>query len=201
MVSHGMALSKQDEKHLLHAISLARAGIGFASPNPCVGAALIDGKGKILGEGTFNYDRKKHAEILALEQAGKKAKGATLYINLEPHCYVGRTPPCTEALIDAGVKRVVAAMMDPNPLVSGHGFDRLREVGIEVHVESEGEIFKMARRLNESFSKFITTQTPLVTLKAGMTLDGKIALPPESEAMSAPPGTRGWITSAEARAH
>jgi len=196
-----MSLNKQDDKHLAHALHLARAGIGFAAPNPCVGALLVDGKGKVLGEGTHNYNRKKHAEILALEQAGKKAKSATLFINLEPCCHTGRTSPCTDALIAAGVKRVVAAMADPNPKVAGQGFAKLRNAGIDVHVETSGDHYVSARRLNEHFAKFITTGFPLVTLKAGMTLDGKIALPPDSEAMSSPPASRGWITSEEARAH
>jgi len=196
-----MALTKQDEKHLAHALNLARAGIGFASPNPCVGALLVDGHGKVIGEGTHNYERKMHAEILAIDEAGKKAKGATLYLNLEPCCHQGRTPPCTNAIIKARIKRVVAAMADPNPVVAGKGAAQLRAAGIEVHVETSGEIYTTARRLNESFAKFISLHTPLVTLKAGMTLDGKIALAPDSEAMNAPPGTRGWITSEEARAH
>src|SRR5579872_1491225 len=108
-----------DEHVLRRALDLARQGVGLAAPNPCVGAVIVDLNGNIAGEGIYTYAGVKHAEILALEQAGQKARGSTLYINLEPHSHQGRTPPCTDALIAAGVDRVVACMADPNPKVSG----------------------------------------------------------------------------------
>ncbi len=184
------------------ALELARLGIALTSPNPCVGAVLVDANGQVIGEGTYTYDGLKHAEILALEQAGARARGATLYINLEPCSHQGRTGPCADAVINSGVRRVVAAMQDPNPQVQGQGFQKLRAAGIEV-TTGAGE--EEARRLNEAFAKHIRTRTPLVVLKAAMTLDGKIAPPPdESEnpsALGAGGATGGWITSGEARAH
>jgi diaminohydroxyphosphoribosylaminopyrimidine deaminase/5-amino-6-(5-phosphoribosylamino)uracil reductase len=141
----------------------------------------------------------KHAEVLALEAAGKKARGGTLYINLEPHAHQGRTPPCTDALIATGIHRVVASMADPNPKVSGRGFEKLRATGVHVEV---GRLEEQARRLNEGFARYIRHGTPLVTLKAAMTLDGKIA-PPPVEALDRSAGipAGGWVTSEVARAH
>ncbi len=192
----------QDEKFMQRALELARLGIALTSPNPCVGAVLVDANGQVIGEGTYTYDGLKHAEILALEQAGARARGATLYINLEPCSHQGRTGPCADAVIKSGVRRVVAAMQDPNPQVQGQGFQKLVAAGIEV-ITGVGE--DEARRLNEAFAKHIRTRTPLVVLKAAMTLDGKIAPPPgESEnpsALGAGGATGGWITSEEARAH
>jgi diaminohydroxyphosphoribosylaminopyrimidine deaminase/5-amino-6-(5-phosphoribosylamino)uracil reductase len=137
--------------------------------------------------------------VLALEAAGKKARGGTLYINLEPHAHQGRTPPCTDALIAAGIHRVVASMNDPNPNVSGVGFEKLRAAGVHVEV---GRLEEQARRLNEGFARYIRHGTPLVTLKAAMTLDGKIA-PPPTEALDRSAGipAGGWVTSEMARAH
>ncbi len=129
-----------------------------------------------LATGTYTYAGVKHAEILALEAAGEKARGGTLYINLEPHAHQGRTPPCTDALIAAGIRRVVASMPDPNPKVSGRGFEQLRAAGLQVEV---GQLEEEARRLNEAFARYIRHGTPLVTLKSAMTLDGKIAPPPD----------------------
>ncbi|MFI5088012.1 MAG: bifunctional diaminohydroxyphosphoribosylaminopyrimidine deaminase/5-amino-6-(5-phosphoribosylamino)uracil reductase RibD [Terriglobales bacterium] len=192
----------QDERFMQRALELARQGIALVSPNPCVGAVLVDANGQVTGEGAYTYDGLKHAEILALEQAGERARGATLYINLEPCSHQGRTGPCADAVIKSGVRRVVAAMQDPNPQVQGQGFQKLRAAGIEV-TTGVGE--EEARRLNETFAKHIRTGTPLVVLKAAMTLDGKIAPPPgESEnpaALGAGGATGGWITSEEARAH
>jgi len=194
----------QDERFMQRALELAHAGAALVSPNPMVGAVLVQQEGgatTIVGEGSHRYEGMKHAEVLALEAAGKRAHGSTLYINLEPCCHTGRTAPCTDALSRAGVKRVVAAMADPNPMVAQKGFSQLREAGVEVEV---GLMAAEARKLNEAFAKFITTKTPLVTLKAGMTLDGKIALPPADSQPSSPPNsttTSGWITSAEAREH
>jgi diaminohydroxyphosphoribosylaminopyrimidine deaminase / 5-amino-6-(5-phosphoribosylamino)uracil reductase len=120
-----------DDQHLYQALKLARAGVGLASPNPYVGAVITDAQGNVAGTATYTYDGLKHAEVLALEQAGQKARGGTLFINLEPHAHQGRTPPCTDALIKAGIHRVVASMPDPNPKVSGRGFECLRGAGVE----------------------------------------------------------------------
>src|SRR6266496_3027193 len=170
-----MSAHSANEQHLHWALELARQGIGLASPNPYVGAVIVDAHGNIAGTGTYTYSGVKHAEVLALEAAGKKARGGTLYINLEPHAHKGRTPPCTNALIAAGIHRVVASMADPNPKVSGLGFDKLRGAGVHVEV---GRLEDEERRLNEGFARYIRHGTPLVTLKAAMTLDGKIAPPP-----------------------
>ncbi len=188
-----------DEQFLHRALDLARQGIGLASPNPYVGAVIVDTQGSIVGTGVYTYDGVKHAEVRALEQAADKARGGTLYINLEPHSHQGRTPPCTDALIAAGIRRVVASMPDPNPKVSGRGFEKLRAAGVHVEV---GRLEPEARRLNEAFARYIRHGVPLVTLKAAMTLDGKIAPPPAPEA-SRDTGTRpgGWITGEAARAH
>src|SRR5271157_4462336 len=164
-----------DDELLHRALELARQGIGLASPNPYVGAVITDAHSNVIGEGTYTYQGVKHAEILALEAAAAKARGGTLYINLEPHAHQGRTPPCADALIAAGIHRVVASMPDPNPKVSGRGFDKLRAAGVHVEV---GRLEAEARRLNEGFARHIRHSVPLVTLKAAMTLDGKIAPPP-----------------------
>ena len=194
-----MPADSADEQLLHRALELAREGLGLASPNPYVGAVITDREGNVVGTGTYTYSGVKHAEILALESAGNKAGGGTLYINLEPHAHQGRTAPCTDALIAAGIHRVVASMPDPNPKVSGQGFDQLRSAGIQVEV---GPLRDEARRLNEAFARYIRYGTPFVTLKAAMTLDGKIA-PPPSDVLERhegiPPG--GWVTSETARAH
>jgi len=199
-----MPVHSADDELLHRALELARQGIGLASPNPYVGAVIADARGNIVGTGTYTYAGVKHAEILALEAAGAKARGGTLYINLEPHAHQGRTPPCTDALIAAGIHRVVASMPDPNPKVSGCGFDKLRAAGVHVEVR---RLEEQARRLNEAFARYIRHGVPLVTLKSAMTLDGKIA-PPPSEAMKlgdfapAEGGFSGsWITGETARAH
>jgi diaminohydroxyphosphoribosylaminopyrimidine deaminase / 5-amino-6-(5-phosphoribosylamino)uracil reductase len=188
-----------DEQFLHRALDLARQGIGLASPNPYVGAVIVDRSGGIVGTGAYTYEGVKHAEVCALEQAGDKARGATLYINLEPHSHQGRTPPCTDALIAAGIHRVVASMPDPNPKVSGRGFEKLRAAGVIVEV---GRLEAEARRLNEAFARYIRHGVPLVTLKSAMTLDGKIA-PPAASFLNRVAGTPlgGWITGEAARAH
>jgi len=194
-----MPADSADEQLLHRALELARAGTGLASPNPYVGAVIADAHGHIVGTGSYTFAGVKHAEVLALEAAGQKAQGGTLYINLEPHAHQGRTPPCTDALIAAGIHRVVASMPDPNPKVSGKGFEQLRAAGVHVEV---GRLEEQARRLNEGFARYIRHGTPLVTLKAAMTLDGKIAPPPTEElarAEGTPAG--GWVTSEIARAH
>jgi diaminohydroxyphosphoribosylaminopyrimidine deaminase/5-amino-6-(5-phosphoribosylamino)uracil reductase len=182
-----MVESDNGELYLRRALELARAGMGLASPNPCVGAVIVDDAGEMVGSGTHVYDGLKHAEILALEQAGSKARGATLYVNLEPCSHRGRTGPCAEAIVAAGIRRVVACMEDPNPQVSGNGFERLRNAGVSV---ASGILQQEAREINQAFAKYIRTRSPLVTLKAAMTLDGKIA-----------PPAAGWITSELARGH
>jgi diaminohydroxyphosphoribosylaminopyrimidine deaminase/5-amino-6-(5-phosphoribosylamino)uracil reductase len=156
-----------------HALALARKGTGLASPNPMVGCVIVR-EGQIVGEGFHQYEWRDHAEIVALKSAGDKARGATLYVTLEPCDHTGRTGPCTEAIIAAGVQRVVAAMDDPNPLNSGRGFERLRAAGLEVFT---GVCEEDARRLNEAFACWIRTKKPFVTLKSAMTLDGQLALP------------------------
>jgi diaminohydroxyphosphoribosylaminopyrimidine deaminase/5-amino-6-(5-phosphoribosylamino)uracil reductase len=177
---------------MARALDLARRGEALASPNPMVGAVLVR-DGKIIGEDFHTYAGVKHAEIIALQQAGTAARGSTLYINFEPCCHQGRTGPCTRALVSAGVARVVAAMRDPNPAVSGRGLRELRAAGIAVeHAKAfEAE----SRRLNEAFATWITVHRPLVTLKTAMTLDGHVVLPPA-------PGGRPprWITSEASRA-
>src|ERR1700719_3364874 len=141
-----------DERLLRRALQLARQGIGLASPNPYVGAVIADVHGNVVGTGSYTYSGVKHAEVLALETAGSKARGGTLYINLEPHAHQGRTPPCTDALMAAGIHRVVASMPDPNPKVSGQGFEKLRAGGVHVEV---GGLKEQARRLNEGFARYI----------------------------------------------
>jgi diaminohydroxyphosphoribosylaminopyrimidine deaminase/5-amino-6-(5-phosphoribosylamino)uracil reductase len=191
-----------DELFMTRALELAREGIALASPNPCVGAVVVDERGRIVGSGTHKYEGVKHAEVIALEQAGEQARGNTLYLTLEPCSHQGRTGPCADAVIAAGLGRVVIAMRDPNPLVSGKGIEKVRAAGIDV---TEGVLEADAKKLNEGWAKYIRTKLPFVTLKAAMTLDGKIAPPPgESDnptALGAGTGALGWITSEVARAH
>jgi diaminohydroxyphosphoribosylaminopyrimidine deaminase / 5-amino-6-(5-phosphoribosylamino)uracil reductase len=155
-------------------LELARQGIGWAHPNPVVGAVVVK-DGVVVGRGCHLYDNRDHAEIVALRQAGAPARGATLYVTLEPCCRTGRTGPCTKAIMEAGVARVVGAMEDPNPEVAGQGFADLRSAGLQV---TEGVEKDQAMRLNEDFACWIKTQKPLVTLKAALTLDGRIARTP-----------------------
>ena len=190
-----------DEQFMRRALDLARAGVGLVSPNPLVGAVVVDAAGNEAGAGTHTYDGIKHAEVLALEQAGLRARGGTLYINLEPCSHQGRTGPCADAVVAAGIQRVVCSVQDPNPQVSGQGFARLRAAGISVEV---GRLEAEAKKLNEAFAKFIRHGIPLVTLKAAMTLDGKIAPPPSgsrSPEVAAGGSTGGWITGEIARQH
>jgi diaminohydroxyphosphoribosylaminopyrimidine deaminase / 5-amino-6-(5-phosphoribosylamino)uracil reductase len=196
-----MNFSSLDERYMRQALDLARQGTALASPNPRVGAVLVSARGEVAGTGFHTYDGVKHAEIIALEQAGEQARGATLYVNLEPCSHKGRTGPCVDAVIAAGVGRVVAAMDDPNPLVAGTGFQKLRAAGVAVDV---GLLDGEARRLNESFACYVRTRRPLVTLKSGMTLDGKIAAPQGGSVnvtVADAAGASRWITSEEARAH
>jgi diaminohydroxyphosphoribosylaminopyrimidine deaminase/5-amino-6-(5-phosphoribosylamino)uracil reductase len=181
------------------ALALAACGVALASPNPLVGAVLVR-DGQVVGEGFHTYEGVRHAEVIALQSACESARGATLYINLEPCCHTGRTGPCTQALIAAGVARVVAAMADPNPAVAGRGFKQLRAAGIEV---TTGQRESEARRLNEAFARWIVSRKPLVTLKSALTLDGQLVLPHAKRA--ARKGARVsendlWISSPESRA-
>src|SRR5436305_2949808 len=178
-----------DTACMREALDLARQGRALASPNPMVGAVVVR-DGQAVGRGFHTYEGVRHAEIIALEQAGERACGADVYVTLEPCSHQGRTPPCVEALIAAGVARVFAAMEDPNPLVAGAGFAKLRAAGIAVEVMKDFTV--EAAKLNEPFVHFMRTGRPLVTLKTAITLDGKI---------SAPDDNRGWITSERARAH
>src|SRR5438105_12786610 len=154
------------------ALNLAAQGIGQVSPGPLVGTVIVDSHGEIVGEGFYLYQQIKHAETIALERAGDKARGGTAYISLEPHAHQGRTPPCADALIKAGIKRVVAPTEDPNPKVSGRGFAHLRAAGVEVCV---GVMAAEASRLNEGYSHFMLTGRPFVHLKMAVSLDGKVA--------------------------
>src|SRR5258708_4443232 len=182
-----------------HALALARKGIGLASPNPMVGCVIVR-EGQIVGEGFHQYDWRDHAEIVTLKSAGDKARGATLYVTLEPCHHTGRTGLCREAIIAGGIQRGVAAMEDPNPVNSGLGFERLRAAGVEVFT---GVCEEEARRLNEPFACWIRTKKPFVTLKSAMTLDGQLALPGEHKKYFRTIRGRDestWITSEESRA-
>ena len=162
-----------DEEMSRRSLALAAAGVGLVSPNPLVGCVIVSATGEIVGEGTYLYDGVTHAELLALEQAGERSRGGTAYVSLEPHAHHGKTPPCTEALINAGIRRVVAPIDDPNPRVSGTGFQRLRESGIEVLT---GILAEEASKLNEKFICWHRKGRPFVHLKLAMSLDGRISL-------------------------
>ncbi len=172
------------------ALELARKGEAQVSPNPMVGAVLVR-DARVVGEDFHTYAGLRHAEVRALEAAGEAARGSTLYVNLEPCCHTGRTGPCTDVIVAAGVRRVVVAVADPNPAVAGRGIKKLRAAGMEVEV---GLRAAEAKRLNEAFGRWISTGRPLVTLKSALTLDGQIALPDR-------PGwpKQRWITSSESR--
>lgn len=178
-----------DTRFIRRALTLARRGRGKTSPNPLVGAVVVK-NGRIVGEGYHRKAGGPHAEVIALERAGGKAAGATLYISLEPCCHTGKkTPPCTGTIIASGVSRVVVAMEDPNPKVSGKGIRQLEDAGIDVSV---GTLGSEAQKLNEVFRKYITTGTPFVRLKIAQTLDGKIATAS---------GESQWITGEASRKH
>lgn len=165
--------SQTDLEFTRWAIELASFGVGQVSPNPLVGCVITSENGEIIGEGTYIFDQITHAEVTALRQAGKRAKNGTAYVSLEPHNHHGKTPPCTEALIKAGIKRVVCPIEDANPLVAGSGFDRLRQNGIEVVT---GILADEARRQNEKFICWHQKQRPFVHLKMAISLDGRISL-------------------------
>ena len=179
-----------DRIHMSRALRLARRGLGLTAPNPMVGAVLVR-EGRVIGCGWHRRAGEPHAEIEALRDAeamGHSVRDATLYVTLEPCCTHGRTPPCTAAIIQAGIRRVVVAAVDPNPVHAGRAFGLLKEAGIEVQV---GILAPAAERLNEAFNHWIVQGTPFVTAKAAMTLDGKIATET---------GDSKWITGPQARA-
>jgi diaminohydroxyphosphoribosylaminopyrimidine deaminase/5-amino-6-(5-phosphoribosylamino)uracil reductase len=177
---------KSELQFMNKAIALARRGLSRVSPNPQVGCVLVK-KGKIISQGYHQYFGGPHAEINALREAGLKAKGSTLYINLEPCCHYGKTSPCTEAIIEAGVKQVIVGMVDPNPLVNGKGLRRLKARGIKIKL---GVLGAECAKLNEPYIKYITRELPFVILKSAMSLDGKIATPR---------GDSKWITNETSR--
>lgn len=179
-------LRDDDKRWMKRALRLAQKGRGRTSPNPMVGAILVK-DGKVVGEGYHARAGEAHAEIVALRKAGDEARGAILYINLEPCAHHGKTPPCAPALIKSGVKRVVVGMEDPNPLVKGRGLDMLRAAGLDVEV---GILKEACLNLNEAFYKYIQTRKPFVILKVAATLDGKIATPG---------GESKWITGEKSR--
>ncbi len=180
--------SELDRRMMTRALELAAQGVGRVSPGPLVGCVLVSADGNVVGEGFYVYEEIKHAETVALEQAAKKATGATAYVSLEPHAHHGRTSPCTDALIAASIRRVVAPVEDPNPKVSGRGFAHLRAAGMEV---SCGLMEREAQRLNEKYFHFMKTGRPFVHLKLATSLDGKIATRT---------GDSRWITGEQARA-
>jgi diaminohydroxyphosphoribosylaminopyrimidine deaminase/5-amino-6-(5-phosphoribosylamino)uracil reductase len=197
---------EHDTRFMERALTLAGKAMGLASPNPLVGCVIVN-NGEIVGQGFHEYDGRAHAEILAIKAAGEKACGATLYVTLEPCNHTGRTGPCSEAVIAAGIKRVFAAMQDPNPAVSGSGFARMRDAGIEVHC---GLLEDEARKTNEPFACWIQTHKPFVTLKSALTLDGQLSLSPSKSPSTKPVARKAqekthgavdtWITSEAARA-
>ena len=213
-----MTAPDQDTHWMHRALELARRGIAVTSPNPAVGCVILDRSGQVAGEGWHEYDLLDHAEVAALKAAGcpillsevegpavcqfaewvgtdtaNRLKGGTAYVTLEPCNHTGRTPPCTQALIAAGLGRVVAATIDPNPNVAGHGMEAMQAAGIEITI---GPCEKEARRLNEGFARWSQHQRPFVLMKVAMTLDGRIAPPAGHHQVREP----YWITSEEARA-
>ncbi len=190
-----MNQQERDRYWMQRALELARRGIGVTSPNPAVGCVILDRAGQVAGEGWHEYDLLDHAEVAALKDAqrsGKDICGGTAYVTLEPCNHTGRTGPCTEALIAAGLKRVVAATIDPNAAVTGHGMEALQAAGLETAVRvCEAE----AQRLNEGFARWSRDRRPLVLMKVAMSLDGRIA-PPEGRQTGGQPH---WITGDAAR--
>ncbi|HET9525094.1 MAG TPA: bifunctional diaminohydroxyphosphoribosylaminopyrimidine deaminase/5-amino-6-(5-phosphoribosylamino)uracil reductase RibD [Pyrinomonadaceae bacterium] len=180
-----------DRRMMARALELARKGMGQVSPGPLVGCVIVSPAGEIVGEGFYLFEELNHAETIALAQAGKKARGATAYVSLEPHAHHGRTPPCTDALLAAGIKRVVAPIEDLNPKVSGKGFAHLRAAGVDVQT---GLLADEATQINEAYLHFMRTGLPFVHLKLAVSLDGKIATRT---------GDSRWVSGPEslARAH
>jgi len=184
--------TERDERHLLRAIELAGRARGQTSPNPMVGAVVVKG-GRVIGEGITQPPGEDHAEVMALEAAAGHTAGATMYVSLEPCCHHGRTPPCTEAILSAGIARVVIASDDPTPKAAGRGPGILRDEGVKVDFV-DGRIAEAARMLNQPFRKHARTGRPLVIFKSAMTLDGKVATRT---------GDSQWISgeASRARAH
>src|SRR5437016_4852851 len=181
--------AKADHRWMRRALEQARRGLGRTTPNPVVGACIVTDEGVVVGDGAHEGAGEPHAEIHALDEAGERARGATLYCTLEPCSHTGKTGPCTERIIAAGITRVVAAMQDPFPLVSGRGFAALRAHGIEVE---EGVEREAALRLNQPFLTAVREGRPFVIVKAATSIDGRIA---------AAPGQRTQLTSAAAIRH
>ena len=179
--------TETDRQKMARALELAARGAGQVSPGPLVGTVILDANGDIAGEGFYLYEQVKHAETTALEQAGERARGGIAYVSLEPHAHQGRTQPCTDALIKAGIKRVMAPIEDPNPKVSGRGFAHLRAAGVEV---CTALLADEATRLNEAYIHFMRTGRPFVHLKLAVSLDGKVATRT---------GDSRWIAGPESR--
>src|ERR671919_1205191 len=177
-----------DRRMMARALELARKGIGQVSPGPLVGCVIVGPTGEIAGEGFYLFEELNHAETIALTQARDKARGATAYVSLEPHAHHGRTPPCTDALLAAGIKRVVAPIEDLNPKVSGKGFEHLRAAGVLVQT---GLLADEATQINEAYLHYMRTGSPFVHLKLAVSLDGKIATRT---------GDSRWVTGPESRA-
>ncbi|MEA2555183.1 MAG: diaminohydroxyphosphoribosylaminopyrimidine deaminase [Actinomycetota bacterium] len=177
----------EDQAHMNRALQLAERGLGRVSPNPLVGAVILASDGTVAGEGWHEGPGTPHAEVMALAAAGDRARGGTAVVTLEPCNHTGRTGPCTEALLSAGVTRVIAAIADPNPVVNGTGFDRLRAAGLDVRVGLEAD---RATALNRAFERHVLSSLPFVILKMASSLDGKTA---------AADGTSRWITGTDAR--
>jgi diaminohydroxyphosphoribosylaminopyrimidine deaminase/5-amino-6-(5-phosphoribosylamino)uracil reductase len=186
------AAAQIDRQHMQRALTLARAAVGLASPNPTVGCVLAHGD-RVVGEGAHRYDARDHAEVVALRAAGSNAHGATAYVTLEPCSHTGRTGPCAAALISSGISRVVIATADPNPLVAGRGISCMRAAGLTVDV---GLCEREARALNNAFARFIQSAQPFVTLKSALSADGFLAPPPATRV----PGQTVWLTGEDSRA-
>jgi diaminohydroxyphosphoribosylaminopyrimidine deaminase/5-amino-6-(5-phosphoribosylamino)uracil reductase len=183
----GKTWTDLDRRLMSRALELARKGVGLVSPGPLVGCVIVDQENRIVGEGFYVFEDINHAETIALGQAGNKAQGGTAYVSLEPHAHYGRTSPCTDALIAAGIRKVVAPIQDLNPKVSGRGFEHLRRAGLEVEV---GLLAKEAEQINEAYLHYMTTGLPFVHLKIAVSLDGKIATRT---------GDARWVTGPKSR--
>lgn len=181
-------MTETDRRMMARALELAKRGVGQVSPGPLVGCVIVSSSGEVFGEGFYIFEEVNHAETIALAIAGEKARGGTAYVSLEPHAHHGRTPPCTDALIAAGIKRVVAPIEDLNPKVSGKGFAHLRAAGLEVQT---GLLVEEATQVNEAYLHHMRTGRPFVHLKFAVSLDGKIATRT---------GDSRWVTGAESRA-
>ena len=181
-------MTETDRRMMERALELAKRGVGQVSPGPLVGCVIVSASGEIAGEGFYIFEELNHAETIALALAGEKARGGTAYVSLEPHAHHGRTPPCTDALIAAGIKRVVAPIEDLNPKVSGKGFAHLRAAGLEVET---GLLAEQATQINEAYLHYMRTGRPFVHLKFAVSLDGKIATRT---------GDSRWVTGDQSRA-